>query len=130
VNQTLVQQFHRAFGVKAAKKPTIPDRDIRNLRLRLIKEEFQEVTEALLAPTEDPRYLEEVAKEMADLLYVVYGTADVMGIPLDEVFAEVHASNMSKLGEDGKPIYRPDGKVLKGPSYRIAKVKAILEQAS
>ena len=58
-----------------------------------------------------------VAKELADLLYVVYGTAVSLGIPIDDVFCEVHTSNMSKLDDNGKPIYREDGKVLKGPHY-------------
>ena len=128
--QNLVSQFHRAMGVDSSATPVIPDRDTRNLRLRLIREEYEEVGQALLAPTEDPRYLEEVAKELADLLYVVYGTADVMGIPLDDVFTEVHASNMTKLGEDGKPLRRADGKVLKPKTYRKPNIKPLLEKAS
>jgi predicted HAD superfamily Cof-like phosphohydrolase len=70
-----------------------------------------------LKPAEaiDPKKL---TKELADLLYIVYGTAVTFGLPLEEVFTEVHRSNMSKLGADGKPLYRADGKVLKGPNYQ------------
>ena len=69
-----------------------------------------------------------LAKELADLVYVTYRMALVMGIDLDSVFTEVHRSNMSKLGDDGKPLYREDGKVLKGPNYEEARVKEVLNQ--
>lgn len=67
----------------------------------------------------DANDIYEVADALADILYVVYGTAAEFGIPIDEIFAEVHKSNMSKLGEDGKPVYRGDGKVLKGPNFKL-----------
>jgi predicted HAD superfamily Cof-like phosphohydrolase len=86
------------------------------LRYDLMAEELAEVDQAMadVLHVED---LPDLAKELADLLYVVYGTAVTFGIDIDKVFAEVHSSNMSKLGVDGKPIYREDGKVLKGPNY-------------
>jgi len=71
-----------------------------------------------------------LAKELADLLYVVYGTAAAYGIPIDDVYREVHRSNMSKLGPDGKPIYREDGKVLKGPNYTPADIQKVLDGKS
>jgi predicted HAD superfamily Cof-like phosphohydrolase len=81
--------------------------------MRLLREEFDEVVEALYNGGKAP-----LAKEIADLLYVTYGLAATYGIHIDEVFNRVHESNMSKLGEDGKPVYRNDGKVLKGPNYK------------
>lgn len=84
--------------------------DQMELRRELVMEEANEVRTA-----ESP---EELTKELADLLYVVYGFAVTFGLPIDEVFERVHRSNMSKLGDDGKPIYREDGKVLKGPNYQ------------
>jgi predicted HAD superfamily Cof-like phosphohydrolase len=95
--------------------------DVREIRCALIEEEAAEFREALEADD-----LVEVADAVADLLYVVYGAAVTFGIPIDEVFAEVHRSNMTKLGTDGTPIYREDGKVLKGPSYEPPDVLGVL----
>lgn len=106
----LVREFHAAFGVDRG----VTDQ-IRELRARLIAEEAQEAVDALKA---DPIDREAVAKELADLLVVTYGAADVLGIDLGEAFRRVHESNMSKLGPDGTPVRRPDGKILKGPHYR------------
>src|SRR5690606_28859689 len=88
---------------------------IRELRGRPIAEEAPEAVDALKA---EPIDREAVAKELAELLVVTYGTADVLGIDLDKAFDLVHESNMSKLGEDGTPIRREDGKILKGPNYK------------
>ena len=88
----------------------------------MLCEEFYELITAL--NNDD---LVELADGMADLIVVVCGTALSYGIPLDEVFAEVHLSNMSKLGEDGKPIYREDGKVLKGPYYHPPDIQGVLD---
>lgn len=85
------------------------------LRLKLIQEECQEVSELLDGTLPFDRA--KLAKELADLLYVVYGTADVFDINIDQAFREVHDSNLTKLSEDGTPIFREDGKVLKGPNY-------------
>ncbi len=95
-----------------------PSKELLNLRFALIIEEGNELAEELFPaslPT-DGNNKKQIAKELADLLYVVYGTADAFGIDIDRVFEEVHRSNMSKL-VDGKPLKREDGKVLKGPNY-------------
>lgn len=150
-NFELVKEFHAAFNkVPDPEVPIVPDDKILILRSELIKEEFREYNEEAgldnednglcfsayytphLASREEFRKqidLSKVAKELADLLYVVYGTAAAYGIPIDDVYREVHRSNMSKLGEDGKPIYREDGKVLKGPNYSPADVEKVLRKA-
>jgi len=101
-----------AFGQEVHCEPTLRDRETRSLRVELIQEELEELQNGL-----DSRDIVEVADALTDLLYVVYGAGHAFGIDLDECFAEVHESNMSKLGENGRPIYREDGKVLKGPNY-------------
>lgn len=122
-----LREFHAAFDV-----PRFIEQDKQGraqtlrLRARLIAEEACEVDAEIIAALEGDGDYEGMAKELADLLYVVYGTADALDIPLEAVFQEVHRSNMSKLGEDGKPIYREDGKVLKGPNYRPADVRRAL----
>nr|WP_290668677.1 MazG nucleotide pyrophosphohydrolase domain-containing protein [Ardenticatena sp.] len=117
----LVREFHERFDVEIADHPTIPPAHLRELRLRLIQEEMQELCDA--AHEED---LPAIARELADLIYVCYGMALVYGIPIHDVFAEVHASNMSKLGPDGHPIRREDGKVLKGPNFRPPHIAHLL----
>lgn len=117
----MVLEFHKAFGLHTSTQLAWPDWDTQKLRRRLIVEECNEVLEAL-----DGDDIVEVASELADLVYVVAGTALAYGIPLDEVFAEVHRANMSKLGEDGKPVYREDGKVLKGKGFKPADVAKVL----
>lgn len=130
-NYEKVREFHKAFG--AALDADINDKALQELRLDLILEETVEV-ENELAPYklerevwDDPSSTKiidlpvdkkKLAKELADLLYVTYGTAATFGIDIDRAFDEVHTSNMSKLGEDGKPVYREDGKVMKGPNYK------------
>ena len=94
---------------------------VSELRYNLIDEELKELRQAL-----DEKNLVEVADALTDLLYVVYGAGHSFGINLDKCFEEVHNSNMSKLGEDGRPIYREDGKVLKGPNYWSPNLKKIL----
>lgn len=111
-NFDMVEEFHYAFNLPIQHEITGIDEELRDLRIRLIEEEVTEVKEAMEAGR-----VYDVAKELADVLYVVYGTALVYGIDLDWAFQKVHESNMSKLGPDGKPIYREDGKVLKGPNY-------------
>lgn len=111
--QTLVRQFHRAFGAPTADSfPVKQDRDLMKLRIQLIEEEYFELIDALHA--HDPIA---IADALGDLTYVVYGCAESYGIDLDAVVQEIHRSNMTKLGADGKPIYREDGKVLKGPWF-------------
>ncbi len=117
----MVQQFHEAFG--GAINVPFSDKSI-NLRIDLIDEEVEEVVDELMVKDQEGLSTnlkpdtKKLTKELADLLYVVYGAAVTFGLPLEEVFVEVHKSNMSKLGEDGKPIYREDGKILKGPNYK------------
>lgn len=132
----LVRYFHEAYGLPVVSHPSIPSAERVALRLRLIDEEYQEVRSELTNILEKQRYgheiggaqqrLADLAKELSDLIYVIYGCALEFGLPLNEAFAEVHRSNMSKLGEDGKPIRREDGKILKGPHYREADILGIL----
>ena len=121
---TVVRKFHEAFGQPAPASPPLkPDRDLVMLRLRLIREEYQEGYDELATlalPQSVPETFEtyrRLLKELADLRYVLEGAAVAFGLPIDEAFTVVHRSNMSKLGVDGKPIYREDGKALKGPCY-------------
>ena len=100
------------FGQEVKTKVELPNKLTQKLRVRLIQEELTELIQALAIDDEV-----EVADALTDILYVTYGAGHAFGIDLDEPFNHVHHSNMSKLGEDGKPIYREDGKVLKGPNY-------------
>lgn len=112
VHYDAVKAFTEAFNQPVG--VSLENDDLIHLREMLIVEEYYEVMEELIQPHPDPAAL---TKELADLLYVVYGCAVTFGLPIDEVFERVHRSNMSKLDDDGKPIYREDGKVLKGPNY-------------
>ena len=107
-----VKVFMRTFGQEIKDKPSFPLAKITQLRYSLIKEELNELKEAI-----DKNNLKEVADALADILYVTYGAGHAFGINLDACFTEVQSSNMSKLGKDGKPIYNEHGKVLKGPKY-------------
>lgn len=119
--QDMVKEFHEAFDVPVRTRPTWPGLEEVILRNKLIDEEANEFFDAI-----GNLDFAHAAKELGDLAYVVYGTALTLGIDLDDVVAEVHRSNMSKLGEDGKPLFREDGKVLKGPNYQEADVWPIL----
>jgi predicted HAD superfamily Cof-like phosphohydrolase len=110
-NYEKVREFHQAFGHPLDVDPSKSAEDLLALRSRLIAEEFYEVMEVDIGDWENN------LKELADLLYVVYGFAATFGWDIDTAFNRVHESNMSKLGEEGKPIYREDGKVLKSKSY-------------
>ena len=110
-----------AFGQTVQLDPTWPDFNTRELRLELIQEELDELAQAV-----DDRDMIEIADALTDLLYVVYGAGHAFGIDLDECFQEVHSSNMSKLGPNGKPIHREDGKVMKGPGYFEPDLEGIL----
>ena len=107
-----VGDFMEAFGQEVLYVPTLPDFNLGALRLDLIEEEVQELRDGLGKGS-----LLEVADALTDILYVVYGAGHSFGIDLDDCFNEVHRSNMTKLGEDGRPMYRDDGKVMKGPNY-------------
>jgi len=120
--QAMVEAFHRTFEILANPVPTVADGQTRALRVKLIQEEFDELKEALAS--ED---LSSIAKEMADLLYVVYGTAVSYGIDMEPVFREVHRSNMSKVGG----YKREDGKWVKPSTYSPAHIEPIVtEQGS
>lgn len=120
-NFEMVKEFHRTFGQCRAIDPMFPDEDITDLRIELIEEEFDELKAAVF-----DKNMTEVADALTDLAYVIYGMADIYGIDLDACFREVHRSNMSKLGEDGQPIKRSDGKFLKGPNYSPPDLKTVL----
>ena len=107
-----VGKFMKTFGQEVKTKPSFSSDKINQLRISLIKEELDELKEAM-----DSKNLLEVADALTDLLYVTYGAGHAFGIDLDKCFEEVQNSNMSKLGEDGKPIYNEFGKVMKGPNY-------------
>ena len=107
-----VKKFMKTFGQEVKEKPDFPNDKIMSLRYSLIKEELEEFKEAI-----DKKDIKEVADALTDILYVTYGAGHAFGIDLDKCFKEVQNSNMSKLGEDGKPIYDEKGKVMKGPKY-------------
>ena len=107
-----VGTFMKTFGQEVKAKPSFSTDKINNLRLDLIKEELTELTEAM-----NNKDLLEVADALTDILYVTYGAGHAFGINLDKCFEEVQNSNMSKLDENGKPIYNEHGKVMKGPNY-------------
>lgn len=118
--QKQVTEFHEKFGLVVNEKPVIPDNDLIKLRINLIREEVAEFENELNTNSID---LCAVAKELADILYVVVGTAVSFGIDLEPVLDEVHRSNMSKVWEDGTIKRREDGKILKPPTYSPAKIK-------
>ena len=111
-NFNSVKKFMEVFGQEVKTKAEFPSEKIADLRYSLIKEELDEFGQAL-----KDRDLKEVADALTDILYVTYGAGYAFGIDLDKCFEEVQRSNMSKLGEDGKPIYNNQGKVMKGPNY-------------
>ena len=120
-----VKEFMDTFGQEVKTKAEWRDEDVCDLRFDLIHEELNELEDAIYNPEGT---LVDVADALTDLLVVVYGAGHAFGIDLNECFKEVHRSNMSKLGEDGKPIYREDGKVLKGPNYSEPDLKGIVNE--
>ena len=111
-NFNKVKTFMETFGQEVKTRPSLSTDKINSLRYDLIKEELEELKEAI-----ENKDLLEVADALTDILYVAYGAGHAFGIDLDKCFEEVQNSNMSKLGEDGKPIYNESGKVMKGPKY-------------
>ncbi len=111
-NFSKVGIFMKTFGQEVKDNPSFSTDKINKLRIDLIKEELDELTEAM-----KNKDLLEVADALTDILYVTYGAGHAFGIDLDKCFAEVQNSNMSKLDENGKPIYNESGKVMKGPNY-------------
>ena len=107
-----VKIFMKTFGQEVKEKAEFPANKIITLRYDLIREELEELKEAL-----EKKDIKEVADALTDILYVTYGAGHAFGIDLDKCFEEVQSSNMSKLGTDGKPIFNDKGKVMKGPNY-------------
>ena len=120
-NFEMVADWHRHFGVPVGESPQMLTPARHKLRVELIREEFEEYTDAVA--TGD---LVGAADALVDLLYVTYGAMVEHGFPADTLFAEVQRSNMSKLGADGLPILRDDGKILKGPGFELPNLAAIL----
>ena len=121
-NFNKVKVFMETFGQEVKGKASFPDQKIQNLRYDLIKEELEELKDAL-----NQKNLKEVADALTDILYVTYGAGHAFGIDLDKCFAEVQNSNMSKLDENGKPIYNENGKVMKGPNYFKPNLQKFIE---
>ena len=104
--------FMKTFGQEIKTKPSLSSEKINNLRINLISEELEELKDAI-----KNNDLKETIDALTDILYVTYGAGHAFGVDLDKCFEEVQNSNMSKLGDDGKPIYNESGKVMKGPNY-------------
>jgi predicted HAD superfamily Cof-like phosphohydrolase len=111
-NFSSVKKFMETFGQEVKNKAEFPSEKIQDLRVSLIDEELSELKEAI-----ENKDIKEVADALTDILYVTYGAGHAFGIDLDKCFDEVQRSNMSKLDENGKPIFNEHGKVLKGPNY-------------
>ena len=121
-NFTDVKVFMETFGQMVRTKPQFPDEKTMKLRYDLIKEELNELEYAMKT-----KNLKEIADPLTDILYVTYGAGFAYGIDLYKCFKEVQRANMSKLGEDGKPIFNEKGKVMKGPNYREPNLKQFVE---
>ena len=119
----MVKIFHETYNSNIGSIPSLPSSEERKLRIALLQEEFDEYLKG-----EFNDDIVEIADALGDMLYIIYGTAVSYGIPIDDVFEEIHNSNMSKLGEDGKPIYREDGKILKGPNYFKPDLQKIIQK--
>jgi len=121
-NFTDVKTFMETFGQIVRTKPQFPDEKTMQLRYDLIKEELNELEQAMKS-----KDLKEIADALTDILYVTYGAGYAYGIDLDKCFKEVQRANMSKLGKDGKPIFNEKGKVMKGPNYSEPNLKQFVE---
>ena len=121
-NFNKVKAFMNTYGQDVKEKASFPEDSIVQLRVDLIEEELNELKEAI-----KNNDLVEVADALTDILYVTYGAGHSFGVDLDKCFDEVQRSNMSKLGEDGNPIYNESGKVMKGPNYSAPDLKKIIE---
>ena len=117
-----VKTFMETFGQMVKTKSQFPDEKTMQLRFDLIKEELNELEQAMKT-----KNLKEIADALTDILYVTYGAGYAYGIDLDKCFKEVQRANMSKLGVDGKPIYNEKGKVMKGPNYSEPNLKQFVE---
>ncbi|MDC0624795.1 nucleoside triphosphate pyrophosphohydrolase family protein [Alphaproteobacteria bacterium] len=121
-NFNKVKAFMNTYGQDVNEKASFPENAVVQLRVDLIEEELNELKEAI-----KNNDLVEVADALTDILYVTYGAGHSFGVDLDKCFDEVQRSNMSKLGEDGNPIYNDSGKVMKGPNYSAPDLKKIIE---
>jgi predicted HAD superfamily Cof-like phosphohydrolase len=121
----MVGEFHQVFDQKDATKPTLVHKNLGKLRYSLLLEENKEYLEAV-----EKEDLVEIADALGDQLYIIYGTILKHGLQdkIEDVFKEIHRSNMSKLGADGRPIYREDGKILKGPGYTRPNIASIINK--
>lgn len=117
-------EFHTVYNCARSNTIKFPDQATRDMRINILKEEWEEYLQA-----EKESDIVEIADALADIIYIAIGTAVSYGIPMDKIFNEVHASNMSKLDENGNPIYREDGKILKGPNYFKPDIKGIIERS-
>ena len=123
-NFEMVREFHAAFGVEENDSPRLlADLNGEQLRLALIEEEYAELDEALA-----DQDIVATVDALGDMLYVIYGFGATMGVDLDRVFAEIHRSNMTKLGGDGRPLKRSDGKIVKGPHYEPPNLHRVLRE--
>ena len=120
-NFNKVKAFMNTYGQDVKEKAEFPENKIVQLRIDLIEEELNELKEAI-----KNKDIVEVADALTDILYVTYGAGHSFGVNLDQCFNEVQRSNMSKLGEDGNPIYNDSGKVMKGPNYFAPNLKKIV----
>ena len=120
-NFNKVKTFMNTYGQEVKNNPNFPDSKIVQLRIDLIQEELNELKEAI-----NKNDIVEVADALTDILYVTYGAGHSFGVDLDSCFNEVQQSNMSKLGDDGKPIYNEHGKVMKGPNYFAPNLKKVM----
>ncbi len=121
-NFNKVKTFMSTYGQDVKENASFPDKKIVQLRIDLIEEELNELKEAI-----NNNDIVEVADALTDILYVTYGAGHSFGVNLDKCFDEVQRSNMSKLGDDGKPIYNDSGKVMKGPNYFAPDLKKIID---
>jgi predicted HAD superfamily Cof-like phosphohydrolase len=118
----MVTEFHKVNDANIGNNPCLPYDAERHLRRNLLQEEFNEYLAG-----EDNNDIVEIADALGDMLYIIYGTSISYGIPIDAIFEEIHSSNMSKLGTDGLPIRREDGKILKGPNYFRPNISGIID---
>lgn len=141
--EKLVRKFHEVYGLPIVDCPDV-NRERVHMRMALIAEEFGELVRAIygleaekiiktavekaVACDDSSRDTVEAADALADIIYVIYGMALEMGIPIAKILEQVQASNLSKLGIDGKPIYREDGKVIKGPSFFPPNVRGVIKE--
>lgn len=128
--EQLVRQFNDTYNVETSDKPRLPTKEEALRIMRLIKEEADETDTELATIYTGGTELHKLAKELTDILYVTAQQMVTIGLPVDALLREVQRSNMSKLGEDGKPIFREDGKVLKGPNYSPADIQKVLDEST